>query len=145
MEWSGFNFPDDLYYDDRHTWGLVEGNILTQGMTDFGQKIAKEIIFVGFPRIGRAVQQGDSYVSIESGKWVGRIPAMASGKVVAVNEDLEEDASPINFSPYKDGWLARIEIVGEAAAQLPGLMRADSAEYLAFLEQEKEKYASLLG
>jgi glycine cleavage system H protein len=143
MEWNGFTFPDDLYYDEKHTWGRVEGDYIVQGMTDFGQKIAKEIIFVGFPRLGRQLKQGDSYVSVESGKWVGHILAPVSGKVTEVNEDLEIDASPINYSPYQEGWLTRIAIANPA--ELDHLMRAGSAEYEAFLAQEREKYASLLG
>jgi glycine cleavage system H protein len=142
MELSQLNFPDNLYYDRQHSWGRLEGNILIQGMTDFGQKIAKEIVFVGFPRLGRQVRQDESYISIESGKWVGHILAMVSGRVTAVNEDLEEDASPINFSPYEDGWLTRIEILNPD--ELQGLMQAGSAEYRAFLDQEQQKFANLL-
>lgn len=143
MEIGRFNFPDDHYYDQQHSWGRLEGNILTQGMTDLGQKIAKEIVFVGFPRVGRQIRQGESYVSIESGKWVGHIMALVSGKVTAVNENLEEDASPINLSPYQAGWLTKIAIAD--STELQNLMRVNSAEYLAFLEREQEKYAKLLG
>jgi glycine cleavage system H protein len=45
---------------------------------------------------------------MESGKWVGRIYAPVSGKVVSINQDLEENPELINESPYEKGWICRI-------------------------------------
>jgi len=142
MNIAGFEFPDDLYYDKQHGWARVEGNIVVQGMTDFGQKIAQEIVFVEIPRVGREVQQGQTLMSLESGKWVGRIPAMVSGKVVEVNEELEWEPNLINESPFDEGWLVKIEMTDPA--ELENLMRADSPEFKAFIEEETEKYKDLL-
>ncbi|HID89650.1 MAG TPA: glycine cleavage system protein H [Anaerolineales bacterium] len=143
MNIAGFEFPDNLYYDKQHGWARVEGNIVVQGMTDFGQKIAQEIVFVEIPRVGREVQQGQTMMSLESGKWVGRIPAMVSGKVVEVNEELEWEPNLINESPFDEGWLVKIEMIDPA--ELENLMRADSPEFKAFIEGEAEKYKELLG
>ena len=142
MDIAGFEFPDDLYYDKQHGWARVEGNIVVQGMTDFGQKIAQEIVFVEIPRVGREVQQGQTMMSLESGKWVGRIPAMVSGKVVEVNEELEWEPNLINESPFDEGWLVKIEMIDPA--ELENLMRADSPEFQAFIEAEAVKYKEIL-
>ena len=142
MNIAGFEFPDDLYYDKQHGWARVEGNIVVQGMTDFGQKIAQEIVFVEIPRVGREVQQGQTMMSLESGKWVGRIPAMVSGKVVEVNEELEWEPNLINESPFDEGWLVKIEMIDPA--ELENLMRADSPEFQAFIEAEAVKYKEIL-
>ncbi|HEC33133.1 MAG TPA: glycine cleavage system protein H [Chloroflexi bacterium] len=136
-------FPDDLYYDDQHGWARVEGNIVVQGLTDFGQRIAQEIVFVESPRVGREVEQGQTFMSMESGKWVGRIAAMVSGKIAETNEELEWEPTLINESPFDQGWLVRIEM--SDPAELDKLMRADSAEFKAFIEAEAEKYQDLLG
>jgi len=143
MNIAGFEFPDDLYYDRRHGWARVEGKVVVQGMTDFGQRIAREILYVELPRVGREVQQGETVMSLESGKWVGRIPAMVSGRVVEANEALEQEPSLINESPYDRGWLVKIEMLDPA--ELGNLMRADSPELKAFIEEEAEKYKELLG
>jgi len=143
MEISGIQFPDDLYYDDQHGWARVEGNIVVQGLTDFGQRIAQEIVFVESPRVGREVEQGQTFMSMESGKWVGRIAAMVSGKIAETNEELEWEPTLINESPFDQGWLVRIEM--SDPAELDKLMRADSAEFKAFIEAEAEKYQDLLG
>ncbi len=143
MQIAGIEFPDDLYYDKQHNWARVEGNAIVQGLTDFGQRIAKEIVYVEIPPVGKAVTQGQTFMSMESGKWVGRIPALVSGKIVAVNEELEFEPSLINQSPFDQGWLVRIEMSNPA--ELDNLFRVDSPEFRAFIEEEAAKYKDLLG
>jgi glycine cleavage system H protein len=143
MQISGFEFPDDLYYDKLHSWAKVEGDVVTQGLTEFGQTVAQEIVFVEAPRVGREVEQGQTFMSMESGKWVGRVAAMVDGKIAEVNEELEWEPSLVNESPYEDGWLVKIEM--SDAAQLDNLMTADSPELKTFIEEEAEKYADILG
>jgi glycine cleavage system H protein len=143
MQISGYEFPDDLYYDKLHSWAQVDGNVITQGMTEFGQAIAQEIVFVEAPRTGRDVEQGQTFMSMESGKWVGRIAALVTGKIGEVNEELEWEPTLVNESPFADGWLVKIEM--SDAAELDNLMKADSPEFKAFIEEEAEKYKDILG
>jgi len=143
MQISGYEFPDGMYYDKLHSWAKVEGNVITQGLTEFGQAIAQEIVFVEAPRAGRDVEQGQTFMSMESGKWVGRIAALASGKVAEVNDELEWEPDLVNNSPYDEGWLVKIEITDPA--ELNNLMKDDSAELKAFIEGEAEKYKDILG
>jgi glycine cleavage system H protein len=143
MQISGYEFPDDLYYDKLHSWARVEGNVITQGLTEFGQAIAQEIVFVEAPRAGRDVEQGQTFMSMESGKWVGRIAALVSGKISEVNEELEWEPTLVNESSFDEGWLVKVEM--SDAAELDNLMKADSAELKAFIEEEAEKYKDILG
>ena len=143
MQIGSFEFPDDMYYDELHSWARVEGNVITQGLTGFGQAIAQEIVFVEAPRTGREVEQGQTFMSMESGKWVGRIAALASGKIMEVNEELEWEPALVNESPFEDGWLVKIEI--SDPAELDNLMKAGSPKLKAFIEEEAEKYKDILG
>jgi glycine cleavage system H protein len=143
MKISSFEFPDDLYYDKLHGWARVEGDTVTQGLTQFGQAIAQEIVFVEVPRAGRAVEQGQTFMSMESGKWVGRIAALVSGEILEVNGELEWEPALVNQSPYENGWLVKIKI--SDAAQLGNLIKADSAAWKAFIEGEAETYKDVLG
>ncbi len=142
MQISGYDFPDGLYYDKLHGWARVDGDTIIQGLTDFGQAIAQEIVFVEAPRAGRDVSQGDTFMSMESGKWVGRIAALVSGKVTEVNEELEWEPNMVNESPYDEGWLVKIEM--SDSAELENLMKADSDELKSFIEGEAEKYKDIL-
>lgn len=143
MEISGYEFPDGLYYDKLHGWVKVEGDTATQGLTQFGQTIAQEIVFIEAPRTGREIKQGDTFMSMESGKWVGRIAALVSGSIAEVNKELEWEPTLVNESPYDEGWLVKIEM--SDPAELDNLMKADSAELKAFIEGEAEKYKDVLG
>jgi glycine cleavage system H protein len=143
MQISGYEFPDGLYYDELHSWAQVEGNVVTQGLTEFGQAIAQEIVFVEAPRAGREVEQGQTFMSMESGKWVGRVAALVSGTIAEVNEELEWEPTLVNESPYEEGWLVKIEM--SDPAEMDNLMKADSPELKAFIEEEAEKYKEILG
>ena len=68
MKIGDYEFPDDLYYDREHNWARVEGNVVTQGLSDFGQDLAGELVYVEVPRVGRRVERGKPMLSMESGK-----------------------------------------------------------------------------
>jgi len=138
MKIDQYEFPDDLLYDREHNWARVEGNVITQGLSDLGQALAGEIVFVEIPRVGREVKQGEPFMSIESGKWVGRVKALASGKIVEANQEIEWECTTINESPYGDGWLVRIELADPA--ELESLMRPSDEAFRAFIAAEREKY-----
>jgi glycine cleavage system H protein len=66
MKIDRFEFPDDLYYDKEHSWARAEGNTVVQGMSYFGQAIAQEIVYAEAPRVGRKVEQGQTFMSMIS-------------------------------------------------------------------------------
>jgi glycine cleavage system H protein len=138
MNIAGYDFPDDLYYDKNHAWARVDGNTVTQGYTEFAQKLAKEIQFVEMPKAGRAVTQGQAVMSIESGKWVGRVLAMVSGKLMGVNEELEFSPTLINESPYEQGWLIKIE--ASNPDDFKTLWRASDAAFAELIQGDIAKY-----
>jgi glycine cleavage system H protein len=142
MEIEGYEFPDDLYYDQNHYWARVEGGMVVMGTTDFSQKLAGELTFVDVDQEGETVEQGKPFASIESGKWVGRVYAVVSGKVVEVNEDLEDEPEVINASPYDEGWLFRIE-PSDLETDLGNLMKA-GPELEEFIRSEVVRVQDLM-
>jgi len=136
MQIDQFNFPDDLLYDKEHNWARIEGDTATIGMTAFGQDLAGEIVYAEVPRVGRDLVQGEPFMSLESGKWVGRIKAIVSGKIAEANEEIEWESSVINQDPYGAGWFAKVELAG--APQ--GLFKASDPEFGAFIAAERAKY-----
>jgi glycine cleavage system H protein len=81
-------------------------------------------------------------MSMESGKWVGRIAAMVSGTLSEANEELEWDVAPINEDPFGTGWLAKIE--ASDIGELGNLSKASDDEFKAFIESEIEKFKDIL-
>ena len=137
LEVQGYLLPDELYYDRNHTWGKVEENIITVGLNDFAQRLAKDFVSVDLPIEGKQVTQGKAIASVESGKWVGRIYAIVSGEVIEVNEDLEDDPTPLNTDPYGEGWVLKIRM--EDPDELSNLLQGEEA--VSWLEEEIEKHA----
>jgi glycine cleavage system H protein len=138
MQIGPYEFPDDLYYDDEHNWARVEDKVVIQGMSDMGQDLAGEIVYAETPRVGREVEQGKPFMSMESGKWVGRVKAVVSGKIVEANEEIEWESTIINESPYDQGWLVKIE--AHDLSELDALMKTSDPAFAEFIAAEREKY-----
>jgi len=103
------NLPEDLYYVvGKHVWARREGDLVTVGMTDVAQHMAKTIVAVTPKAPGKTVQKGRNIATVESGKWVGPVPAPVSGEIVAVNDALAATPSLVNSDPYGAGWVARL-------------------------------------
>ncbi len=132
------NLPDDLYYlVDRHVWVRPEGDVLVIGLTDVAQNLAKTIISVSLKPAGKAVKAGRSLATVESGKWVGPVPAPVDGEVVEVNETLTSRPGLLNSDPYGEGWIAKVRVAAFDPAEA-GLVTGDEgiARYQAFLEEQ---------
>ena len=138
MKIDKYEFPDDLYYDGEHNWARVEGDVVVQGLSDLGQDLAGELVYVEVPRTGRKVEQGKPFMSMESGKWVGRVKAIVGGELVEANEETEWEATLVNTSPYEDGWLVKIK--ADDLGELDNLMRPSDPKFAEFIAAEREKY-----
>jgi glycine cleavage system H protein len=138
LQIGGYQFLEELYYDDHHQYARVEGEVVTIGMSHFAQATAKEINFVGLPRAGRKVEQGKPIGSVESGKWVGRLYAPVPGEVVAVNEALQDDPELINSDPYGAGWVVRLRTAD--TSPLDGLRRVDEPGFADWFAQQMKKH-----
>ena len=140
MKLAGYEFPDDLYFDSHHAWARVEGKRITQGLTDLGQALAKEIGYVEIPHPGRIVMQGQPVMSLESGKWVGRVYAIVGGKLVAANEALVDSPEVINQAPYAEGWLFQMDALN--LNELSNLWRTGDPALAEFVEREIAQYGT---
>ena len=136
MKIEEYLLPDDLYYHKEHFWAKVEGDVVVMGTTDFAQKLAGQIVYVELPSVGKTVEQGKPCGSMESGKWVGRVYAPVSGKVEAVNEELEDNPELINESPYEKGWICKIR-PSNLQEELKNLMKGEGV--VGFIKSEIER------
>ncbi|MEA3458588.1 MAG: glycine cleavage system protein GcvH [Candidatus Thermoplasmatota archaeon] len=101
---------NDLKYTDTHEWLKIKGDNVLIGITDHAQSELTDIVFAELPEVGKELKKGDELCVVESVKSVSEIYAPISGKVVGVNEKLEDTPEIINESPYDDGWLVELEI-----------------------------------
>ncbi|MDY0408809.1 glycine cleavage system protein GcvH [Virgibacillus soli] len=108
------NLPKDLFYSEEHEWIKKENNQVRIGITDFAQDELGDIVFVELPEVGEEVEADEPFGSVESVKTVSELYAPLSGKVVAVNEELEDSPELVNESPYEKAWMIVIEPSNES-------------------------------
>ncbi len=122
--------PKDLNYTKEHEWINIEGDEAAIGISDYAQESLGDITFVELPNVGDEVEQFGEFASVESVKAASDIFSPVSGKITAVNDDLNEEPGLINKSSYESGWIARIKLSDDE--EHSNLMTAD--EYRKFLE-----------
>tara|TARA_Y100000813_G_C23999093_1_gene274944 strand:- start:272 stop:649 length:378 start_codon:yes stop_codon:yes gene_type:complete len=107
------NIPENLKYTKEHEWIRVEEDFAYVGITDFAQGELGDIVFVELPNLEDEFNQNDIFGTIEAVKTLADLFIPISGKIVAVNEDLEGQPELINTSPYEDGWIVKIEVTNK--------------------------------
>ncbi|MBU5467262.1 glycine cleavage system protein GcvH [Virgibacillus sp. MSJ-26] len=103
------NLPKDLLYSEEHEWVKKEDDKVRIGITDFAQDELGDIVFVELPEVGDELEADEPFGSVESVKTVSELYAPLSGKVVEVNEELEDSPEFVNESPYEKAWMVVIE------------------------------------
>ncbi len=127
-------FPDDLKYTREHEWLLVEGNVVTVGITDYAQEQLGDVVFVELPAVGDKVTKDEAMGVVESVKAVSDVYSPVSGTVLEINDDLRENAEMINGDPYGDGWMVKIEM--SDPTDLDDLLSA--TEYEQYVAEQQE-------
>ena len=110
------NIPKNLLYTSEHEWVKIEGNTATIGITDFAQGELGDIIFLEFPDLNAVFNVGDIFGTIEAVKTVSDLYMPLEGKIVEVNNILNDNPEKINEDPYGKGWMVKI-IIDENATK----------------------------
>ncbi|OEH92275.1 glycine cleavage system protein GcvH [Bacillus solimangrovi] len=126
------NLPKELRYSEEHEWVKVEGDKVRIGITDFAQSELGDIVFVEVPEVGDEIQADEPFGSVESVKTVSELYAPISGKIVEVNEDLDDSPEFVNESPYEKAWIIVVE--PSDMSQVEELMTAE--QYQTMVEED---------
>lgn len=118
------NVPDNLKYTKDHEWIKVEGDIATVGITDYAQHELGDIVYIEVNTVGEALEQEETFGTIEAVKTVSDLFMPVSGEVVEFNEELESNPEMANKEPYDAGWIVKIKI--SDASEIDALMDADA-------------------
>lgn len=107
------NFPKNVQYTKDHEWVRIEGKTATIGITDFAQKELGDIVFVEVDTVGESLDAGAIFGSVEAVKTVSDLFMPVSGKILELNEALEESPELVNDDPYEKGWMIKIQLEDE--------------------------------
>ena len=119
------NFPADLRYTQEHEWiKVVEGNVALVGITDFAQSELGDIVYVEVETVGQDLAANDIFGTVEAVKTVSDLFLPVAGKIIELNDTLNNAPETINADPYDEGWLVKVEVAN--LADLDALMDADT-------------------
>lgn len=104
------SIPMGIYFDKTHTWAFMEKNGMVKvGIDDFLMHITGSVNKLKMKTPGERVQKGDAVLSInQNGKQL-TIYSPISGTIKTQNNQLTEDSSLLNSSPFNEGWVYMIE------------------------------------
>jgi glycine cleavage system H protein len=114
-----------LLYTKNHEWVRVEGDEAYIGITDYAQHSMGDIVYVETPELDDEVKASEYLGVVESVKAASDIYAPISGKVIEINEQLEDTPESINESPY-DAYIVKLSIANKS--ELDDLFNGDDYE-----------------
>jgi len=114
--------PADRRYSESHEWHLLEGDVLTLGLTQFAVDQLTDITYVEMKEAGTSVDAGDVVGEVESVKTTSDIYTVLGGEIMEINSELDDNPATLNTDPYGDGWLVKIKVTDTSA--LDALMDA---------------------
>jgi glycine cleavage system H protein len=104
------NIPEGLKYTKDHEWIKVDGEEALIGVTDFAQGELGDIVYVEIETEGEELEFGEVFGTVEAVKTVSYLFMPVSGKVIAINEELEGTPEIVNSDPYGKGWMIKVAI-----------------------------------
>ena len=114
----------ELKYTKDHEWIQIEGNDALIGITDYAQSELGDIVFVEIETIGDDLEKEEIFGSVEAVKTVSDLFIPLSGKIIEINEALEDNPELVNNDPYGEGWIIKMEI--KDLSEIEDLLDADS-------------------
>ena len=100
---------EGLYYAESHEYVKVEGNVGYIGKTDYAQEQLGNVLYVDMPDVDDEITAGEEFGAVESVKAASDLISPVSGKVIEINESLEDAPELINEDAFSN-WIIKIEL-----------------------------------
>jgi glycine cleavage system H protein len=130
--------PGELRYARNHMWCQpAENGPRRFGFTAYAVRLMQDVYFLDWQvNAGDTLQLRQTIGHIETSKAQSDLFAPVAGTLVAFNQELLQDPSPINLDNYGAGWLFEMQ------SDEPGTMTV--ADYYQFLDANWETTQRLL-
>src|SRR6187200_133717 len=122
------NFPENLRYTKDHEWVKIDGDEATVGITDFAQRELGDIVYVEIESVGKDLQGGEIFGTVEAVKTVSDLYLPISGTVTEVNANINSNPETVNTDPYGEGWMIKMKLTNPS--ELDGLLTAEAYQNL---------------
>jgi len=121
----------ELFFTKKHEWVKVDGEHATIGITDYAQEQLGDIVYIELPDVEEDFEQEDDFGVVESVKAASDLYMPISGKVVEINEELEDAPELVNEDAMAN-WMLKVEVTKKE--ELEDLLTED--QYKDFIEEE---------
>ena len=121
-------FPANLKYTKDHEWISLDGDTATIGITDFAQGELGDIVYVEVETVGKELEAGAVFGTVEAVKTVSDLFLPVSGTILELNPALAGAPELVNTDPYGQGWMIRMTV--KNPADVEALMDAGAYEEL---------------
>lgn len=108
------SYPANLRYTKDHEWISLEGNIATIGITDYAQHELGDIVYVEVDTIGKTLEAGAVFGTVEAVKTVSDLFLPVSGTITELNSTLGNAPELVNNDPYGEGWMVKMTVTNPA-------------------------------
>lgn len=122
------NIPSNLRYTKDHEWISLEGNVATIGITDFAQRELGDIVYVEVDTIGKELEAGAVFGTVEAVKTVSDLFLPIKGTISELNPALAGAPESVNNDPYGAGWMIKMTV--DDPADVEALLDAAAYEDL---------------
>ena len=122
------NFPEELRYTKEHEWLRINGDEAVVGITDFAQRELGDIVYVEIETVGKQLNGGEIFGTVEAVKTVSDLYLPISGTVTEVNPNLNSTPESVNSDPYGEGWMIRMKV--NNPSELDNLLTAEAYQKL---------------
>ena len=104
------SFPSDRKYSESHEWYLVDGDVVTMGITQYAADELTDITYVELPEPGTPVDAGQPCGELESVKATSDLCCAVGGEVVERNDELADQPEKVNEDAFGAGWMLKIRV-----------------------------------
>lgn len=119
---------EGLLYSESHEWVEKDGNVGIVGISDHAQHELGSVVFIDLPKVGKSIKKGDAVGAVESVKAASDLYTPISGKIIEVNESLENEPEMLNDNPYS-AWIFKVELSNPS--ELDGLLSPEAYKEIA--------------
>jgi len=104
------SYPANLRYTKDHEWISLDGNTATIGITDYAQRELGDIVYVEVDTIGKSLEAGAVFGTVEAVKTVSDLFLPVSGTITELNPGLGGAPELVNSDPYGEGWMVKMTV-----------------------------------
>ena len=105
-----FKVAMDRSYNAEGVWAKEENGRVRIGLSDFVQQRSGDVAFAEVKPVGTTLAAGEEAAVIETIKVNTTYTSPVNGKILEVNQAMNNAPEAINQDPYGAGWLAVMEV-----------------------------------